>query len=176
MRGRKPAPTILKQLHGVEPRRINHHEPIPEHGLPPSPTHFTQEQAELWNYAVQSAPPGMLKSPDVGLLEAWCVAYSIHRAATAELAREGAITVPGIRDPDRRVAAPQIGIIVEDGSDPVAWVRRAGSSQDYSQPRPHPPPLCRVRTVLATRQARSTVTSQYPSNRAEHRSAPSFSA
>jgi P27 family predicted phage terminase small subunit len=53
----------------------------------------------------------MLKSLDAGVLEAWCVAYSIHRAATTELAREGAITVRGIKDPSRRVTAPQIGII-----------------------------------------------------------------
>jgi P27 family predicted phage terminase small subunit len=111
MRGRKPTPTALKRLHGVEARRINRHEPIPLPGFPPCPSHFTDEQAELWHFAVTNAPPGMVKSLDVGLLEAWCVAYSIHRAATAELSREGVITVPGIKDPDRRVAAPQIGII-----------------------------------------------------------------
>jgi P27 family predicted phage terminase small subunit len=53
----------------------------------------------------------MLKSLDIGLLEAWCVAYSIHRAATAELTRQGTITVIGVKNPDRRIAAPQIGII-----------------------------------------------------------------
>ena len=111
MRGRKPTPTLLKRLHAVEPRRINAREPIPNHGLPPCPAHFTPEQAELWDHAVQNAPPGMLKSLDAGVLEAWCVAYSIHRAATAELAREGAITVRGIKDPSRQVAAPQVGII-----------------------------------------------------------------
>jgi P27 family predicted phage terminase small subunit len=111
MRGRKPTPTMLKRLHGVEPRRINRHEPIPPSDLPPCPKHFTAEQAELWEFALTNAPPGMVKSLDIGLLEAWCVAYSIHRAATTELSREGLLTVPGIKDPDRRVAAPQIGII-----------------------------------------------------------------
>lgn len=111
MRGRKPTPTALKRLHGAEPRRINRDEPIPRSGLPLCPQHFTPEQAELWNYALMNAPPGMVKSLDVGLLEAWCVACSIHRAATEELAREGAVTVSGIKDPDRKVAAPQIGII-----------------------------------------------------------------
>jgi P27 family predicted phage terminase small subunit len=53
----------------------------------------------------------MLKSLDIGLLETWCVAYSIHRAATAELTRQGTITVIGVKNPDRRVPAPQIGII-----------------------------------------------------------------
>jgi P27 family predicted phage terminase small subunit len=111
MRGRKPTPTALKRLRGVEPRRINHLEPVPLSGLPECPKHFTAEQAELWEFALTNAPPGMVKSLDAGLLEAWCVAYSIHRAATAELSREGGITVPGIKEPDRRVAAPQIGII-----------------------------------------------------------------
>jgi P27 family predicted phage terminase small subunit len=111
MRGRKPTATILKRLHGVETRRINNDEPIPRSGVSPCPSHFTPEQAELWNFALANAPPGMLKSLDIGLLEAWCVAYSIHRAATAELTRQGTITVVGVKNPDRRVAAPHIGII-----------------------------------------------------------------
>ena len=74
VRGRKPSPTVLKRLHGVEPRRINHDEPIPRVRLPPRPRHFTPEQAELWDSALTNAPPGMLKSLDMGLLEAWCVA------------------------------------------------------------------------------------------------------
>jgi P27 family predicted phage terminase small subunit len=53
----------------------------------------------------------MRKVLDLALLEAWVVAHSIHRAATAELAREGALTVPGIKDPDRRLVAPQVGLI-----------------------------------------------------------------
>jgi P27 family predicted phage terminase small subunit len=116
MRGRKPLPTALKHLHGVELRRINQHEPTPEHGLPSCPLHFTPEQAGLWDDAVRCAPSGMLRALDVGLLEAWCVAYSIHRAATVELAQEGAITVRSVKDRDRRVAAPQIGIINRAGA------------------------------------------------------------
>jgi P27 family predicted phage terminase small subunit len=111
MRGRKPSSTVLKRLHGVEPRRINPREPMPERGLPTPPVHFTREQAELWDHAVRNAPPGMLKSLDAGVLEAWCVVHSVFRAATAELAREGALTVRSVKDPDRRVAAPQVGII-----------------------------------------------------------------
>jgi len=111
MRGRKPIPTVLKKLHAVEARRINAREPIPERDLPPCPSHFTPEQAELWDHAVRSAPSGMLRSLDLGVLEAWCVTYSVLRAATAELAQQGTITVPGIKDPSRRVAAPQVGII-----------------------------------------------------------------
>jgi P27 family predicted phage terminase small subunit len=111
MRGRKPTPTILKRLHRVEARRINRNEPIPKSGLLPCPTHFTSEQAELWDQAIANAPPGLLTGLDLALFEAWCVAHSIHRAAVTELAREGALTVPGIKDPERKVAAPQIGII-----------------------------------------------------------------
>jgi P27 family predicted phage terminase small subunit len=112
MRGRKPTPTVLKRLHGVEPRRINNNEPpIAKAGLLPCPQHFTPDQAELWDQAIAHAPPGMLKVLDLALLEAWCVAHSIHRAAVTELSREGALTVPGIKDPDRRLVAPQVGLI-----------------------------------------------------------------
>jgi P27 family predicted phage terminase small subunit len=129
MRGRKPMPTVLKRLHGVEPRRINDNEPpIPKAGLLPCPEHFTPEQAELWDHAIAIAPPGMMTGLDLGLLEAWCVAHSIHRAAVTELAREGALTVPGIKDPDRRVPTPVIGIITRT----AALMSRLASDLGFS--------------------------------------------
>ena len=152
MRGRKPTPTALKILHGVEGRRINRREPIPRSGLPPCPQHFTPEQAELWDFAVANAPPGMLKSLDMAVLEAWCVAYSIHRAATAELSREGVITVPGIKDPDRRVAAPQIGIINRT----AALLSRLSSELGFS-------PSARSRVEVANPHSLSAANDDPPS-------------
>jgi P27 family predicted phage terminase small subunit len=85
MRGRKPKPTVLKDLHGSEePRNIN--EPIPTVSLDvvPAPDHFTVEMREIWNGALEQAPPGMLKSIDASVLEVWCVAYATYRKAVRE--------------------------------------------------------------------------------------------
>jgi P27 family predicted phage terminase small subunit len=113
MRGRRPAPTILKKLHGVEPRRINHLEPRPQSGLPEPPAHFTAEQLAVWAQAVESAPPGLLSPADAALLESWVIAWCLFRRATVELEREGSLTVPSASDPARRMPSPLITIIAK---------------------------------------------------------------
>jgi P27 family predicted phage terminase small subunit len=113
MRGRRPTPTILKQLHGVEPRRINHQEPRPKSGAPEPPAHFTPEQHALWAQAVQSAPPGLLSPADAALLETWVTAWSLHRRATVELERAGSLTTPSASDPARRMPSPLITVIAK---------------------------------------------------------------
>jgi P27 family predicted phage terminase small subunit len=112
MRGRRPAPTILKGLHGVEPRRINHLEPRQKSGLPEPPAHFTVEQQVVWAQAVESAPPGLLSPADAALLESWVVAWCLHRRATMEL-EQGPLTVPSASDPARRMPSPLITVIAK---------------------------------------------------------------
>src|SRR5690349_17543959 len=113
MRGRRPTPTVLKRLHGVEPRRINHLEPKPSPGLPEPPAHFTPEQRAVWAQAVQSAPMGLLCRSDEALLETWTVAWCLHRRATVELERSGSLTVPSASDPARQMPSPLITIIAK---------------------------------------------------------------
>src|SRR5690348_10847458 len=106
MRGRRPTPSMLKKLHGVESRRINHLEPLSQPGLPEPPAHFTAEQRAVWSQAVESAPPGLLSPADAALLEAWTVAWCLHRRATVELERAGSLTVPSASDPARQMPSP----------------------------------------------------------------------
>jgi P27 family predicted phage terminase small subunit len=89
-RGVKPMPTVLKDLHGTARLdRFNPDEPKPEGDLDENPTdcpeHFTPEMRAIWEYALQHAPPGLLKRLDASVLEIWVVAHSIHRTATKML-------------------------------------------------------------------------------------------
>jgi P27 family predicted phage terminase small subunit len=136
MRGRRPAPTILKRLHGVEARRINHLEPRPRSGLPEPPAHFTPEQHEVWAQAVQSAPPGLLSPADAALLESWTVAWCLHRRATVELERAGSLTVPSASDPARQMPSPLITIIVKTS----AIIARAVADLGFT-------PTCRSKVI-----------------------------
>jgi P27 family predicted phage terminase small subunit len=71
------------------------------------------EQHELWAQAVQSAPPGLLSPSDAALLEAWVVAWCLHRRATLELEQAGSLTVPSASDPGRQMPSPLITIIAK---------------------------------------------------------------
>jgi phage terminase small subunit len=129
MRGRRPAPTILKKLHGVESRRVNHLEPRQKSGRPEPPAHFTAEQQAVWAQAVESAPPGLLSPADAALLESWVVAWCLHRRATMEL-EQGPLTVPSASDPARRMPSPLITVIAKTSAISLAqWSNWASRRQ-----------------------------------------------
>jgi P27 family predicted phage terminase small subunit len=90
MRGRKPKPTVLKDLHGSEEPR-NPNEPIPLGDATDDPAecppHFNADQRDAWEYAVRHSPPGMVKRIDTPVLEAWVVAHCLHRRATEQMTR-----------------------------------------------------------------------------------------
>ena len=111
MRGRKPKPTVLKDLHGSEEPR-NPLEPIPVGAISDDPTecpaHFNADQRDAWEYAVRHSPPGMLKRIDSMVLEAWVVSHCLHRRATEEMGRSELLT----RTPnDCPVQNPLIAIV-----------------------------------------------------------------
>jgi phage terminase small subunit len=123
MRGRKPKPTVLKNLHGSEEPR-NSAEPIPDGDLVDNPSdcpeHFNAEQREVWEYALRHSPPGLLKRIDGSALEAWVVAHCLHRAATRE---QNALAASGrsfkgllFRQGPQMVPSPFIGIISRQGA------------------------------------------------------------
>jgi P27 family predicted phage terminase small subunit len=99
MRGRKPKPTVLKDLHrSTEPRNAD--EPRPVGHLSAPPEHFDTEQQALWDYALEHSPPGMLTLIDFGALEVWTVALAMHRKATRVLSKQGmVIAAPNTRVP-----------------------------------------------------------------------------
>jgi phage terminase small subunit len=111
MRGRKPKPTVLKDLHGSEEPR-NPVEPIPEGNMTDDPStgcpgHFNDEQREAWMYALRHSPPGLLKHIDAAALEAWVVAHCLHRRATREQQNRGLL----IRQGPQIIPSPLLGII-----------------------------------------------------------------
>ena len=89
--GPRPQPTVLRVLHGVlhgNPGRrpLNASEPVPAAPLScEPPDHLTVDQKEAWRYAFNHAPPGLLRSLDLALLELWAVHLDLHRKAAAAL-------------------------------------------------------------------------------------------
>jgi P27 family predicted phage terminase small subunit len=93
--GRPPVPTHLKLIRGNPgKRKINKNEPKPVGDLKEPPAHFDDELKAVWNYAIENAPPGLLKRIDSSVLETWCIAHVLHRKAVAEVRRHGLLVKP----------------------------------------------------------------------------------
>lgn len=85
MRGRKPKPTVLHELHGtknVTRHRNRASEPKAEGdiGIEP-PDWLNAEQQAGWQYALKHAPKGVIKQIDRGILLIWVEAEHRHRTA-----------------------------------------------------------------------------------------------
>jgi P27 family predicted phage terminase small subunit len=93
VRGRKPKPTLLADLHGRPSKtKPPPHEPKPVTGdLAEPPAWLSETQQDGWRYAIQHAPPGLLKRIDHGALLVWVVAEDLHRQATRAQARTGLV-------------------------------------------------------------------------------------
>ena len=75
MRGRKPLPTHLKllsQSHNVRKDRAD--EPQPVGDLLAPPPDLTAEEKEIWCYAIEHAPKGLLRLLDLKLFLGWVLA------------------------------------------------------------------------------------------------------
>ena len=82
MPGPKPKPTHLKVVEGNPGRRkLNDKEPKPRGNLYDPPDWLTDAQRAGWEYAIESAPFGLLKRLDRSVLTAWVVAEDLHRQA-----------------------------------------------------------------------------------------------
>lgn len=93
MRGRRPKPTLLKQLEGNPgKRRLNPREPQPEGELYAAPGWMTESQREGWAYVITNAPYGLLKQLDRSILAIWVVAEDLHREAAEKIAQYGLLT------------------------------------------------------------------------------------
>lgn len=80
--GRPRKPTAIAKLHGRPGKRaLSKDEPIPPGKPTAAPPWLNETQAEMWNWAIQNAPPGVLTSIDGNLLANWCVAVDFIRQA-----------------------------------------------------------------------------------------------
>jgi len=94
MRGRIPKPTQLKVIAGNPGKRpLNEKEPKPEGDLKDCPDWFNPQQRQVWDYAIENAPAGLLKKLDRSILVVWAVAEQVHREQTELLQNENAIFV-----------------------------------------------------------------------------------
>lgn len=89
-RGTKPRPTMLRVITGNPGKRpMNHDEPVPEGNLDRPPEWLSEPQKEGWLYAIEHAPPGLLKRLDQSVLTVWVVAEDCHRQAVEAVLRHG---------------------------------------------------------------------------------------
>jgi phage terminase small subunit len=120
MQGRKPTPTVLFDLHGRpnKSRKPNPNEPMPEGNLHDPPEHLTDSQQAGWWYAIEHAPPGLLKMIDRSILVTWVVAEDTHRLATIGLAKTGLL-----------IKSPTVGLPIQSPYLPIIN-RQAGVIKD----------------------------------------------
>lgn len=90
MVGRKPLPTKVKELKGtLQKCRINEREPKPTGDLSEPPEYMSEGAKVAWRYALECAPPQLLKRLDMSVLEVWACAADLYRKAQAGLAKTG---------------------------------------------------------------------------------------
>ena len=115
MKGRKPVPTALVELHGRPNKNWKEkpYEPKPVGDLSIPPEWMTDAQKESWAYALQHSPRGLLKMIDRGILAGWVVAEDLHRQASTMLTKSTILVRPST-DPENMSAPiqnPLIGTI-----------------------------------------------------------------
>jgi P27 family predicted phage terminase small subunit len=120
--GRKPAPAILKELHGNPGKRalpIDEPEGVGDLWSPPS--YMDDEQRDQWHYAVDHAPPGLLTGTDRDILAAWCNACVEYARAVVEVRKIGQVvkTKDGnaIQNPFLGIMNRQATLMVKLGSE-----------------------------------------------------------
>jgi P27 family predicted phage terminase small subunit len=90
MRGRKPTPTALKILKGVQNDRINHSEPIPPSGRPMPPEHLDKLAKDEWERMCELLEGMSLLSKAEGpALVLYCECYSKWLRARDEIRKLG---------------------------------------------------------------------------------------
>ena len=90
MAGRKPLPTKVKQIKGtLQKCRTNMREPKPQGDLVDPPDYMPEGAKAAWRYALECAPPHLLKRLDMSVLEIWACAADLYRKAQAGIAKTG---------------------------------------------------------------------------------------
>lgn len=90
MAGRKPLPTTVKKIKGtLQKCRTNLREPKPVGELVEPPEYMSDGAKAAWRYALECAPPGLLKKLDMSILEVWASAADLYRKAQAGINKTG---------------------------------------------------------------------------------------
>src|SRR5262245_15670419 len=93
MRGRKPKPTLIRQLEGNPGKRpLNDREPVPPPGVPECPDILDDDgRAEWFRTAAVLSEMGLLSKADRSALAAYCMSYSRWVHAEAQVRKYGTI-------------------------------------------------------------------------------------
>lgn len=90
MAGRKPLPTAVKRIKGtLQKCRTNPCEPKPQGDLVEPPEYMSEGAKAAWRYALECAPPGLLRKLDMSILEVWASAADLYRKAQEGLLKTG---------------------------------------------------------------------------------------
>lgn len=90
IRGRKPKPSYLRVLEGHKSNSApREQEPEPSGDLAAPPHWLNERQKEIWRYALQQAPPGLLKLLDASIFTTWVVASDMHAEAVQKVNKLG---------------------------------------------------------------------------------------
>jgi len=141
MRGRPPKPTALHRLQGTYhtgKHRDRAREPVAEGELDEAPPWFTPAQREVWRYALDNAPKGVLKKIDLSVLMAWVDAFDRHRIAMemqAKLDQDASLKLL-IRTPQGLISSPYNEILDATGKKMMRAVAELGFSP-AARPRIH---------------------------------------
>lgn len=92
-RGRKPKPTLIKQLEGNPgKRKLNEFEPKPEKRAPKCPAWLDKEAKKEWRRtAKQLEKLGVLTEVDMAAFAGYCEAYARWKEAEEFISRHGTI-------------------------------------------------------------------------------------
>lgn len=111
MRGRKPVPSTLVELHGnPRGRKPKATEPKPAGDLFDAPDWLSEAQKAGWTYALRHAPPGLLKRLDRGALVVWAVAEDLHRQAVIAQSKIGGL-ISKLKGTQTFIQSPYLPII-----------------------------------------------------------------
>lgn len=94
MGGRPRKPTALKRLQGtLQKCRTPKAEPQPEHELKNllPPDYLTESAKQVWSYALDQAPAGMLTTLDFAVFSRWVVLFDQFMTLSSAIKKEGTI-------------------------------------------------------------------------------------
>ena len=91
---KRPLPDQIKSLKGTLRKvRVNTQQPRPTGDLVGAPDYMSPGARAAWQYAIDAAPPELLKRLDMGVLEIWACAADIYRQAQVMIQAEGLLTL-----------------------------------------------------------------------------------
>lgn len=96
MPGRPRKPTAIKKLQGtLQKCRTNENEPKPDGDIIDiePPIYFSSSQKDIWNFAIQQAPRGLLTFLDFAIFTQWVVNYDQFVTITRCLNETGSILI-----------------------------------------------------------------------------------